>query len=118
MFDDPKKELRALEGQLLAAEERQEAAMLDEKEFETLYNEIRAEFAPRNEPPVRNYANGYGRACAPAPRAAAPAPAPAPAPKRRGNKGLGFILFLEFVSIIAVLGFWALHLLGDLPWNL
>ena len=112
MFDDPKKELRALEGQLLAAEERQEAAMLDEKEFEALYNEIRAEFAPRNEPPVRNYANGYGRAYAPGPRPAAPAPAPAPAPKRKGSKGLGFIIFLEFVALAAVGGFWALYLLG------
>ena len=35
MFDNPKKELKALEGQLLAAEEAQETAMLDEKEFET-----------------------------------------------------------------------------------
>ena len=115
MFDDPKKELKTLEGQLLAAEERQESAMLDEKEFEALYNEIRAEFAPRNsEPPVRNFANGYGRNYAPETYAAPPAAAPAAeqAPKRKGNKGLGFIIFLEFTAIIALLGFWALQLLG------
>ena len=115
MFDDPKKELKTLEGQLLAAEERQEAAMLDEKEFESLYNEIRAEFAPRSsEPPVRNFANGYGTNCAPAAPAAPAAEASEPeqAPVKKGNKGLGFIVFLEFAALIAVLGFWALQLLG------
>ena len=111
MFDDPKKELKALEGQLLAAEGDPDTAMLDEKEFEALYNEIRSEYNPRTvEPPIRNFANGYGRSCAPR-----PAPAPAPAPKSRkqtGNGGLGFVLFLELVAITVVLGFWALYLLG------
>ena len=116
MFDNPKKELKALEGQLLAAEENQETAMLDEKEFETLYNEIRAEFTPRvEEPPIRNFANGYGtpRACAPqsAPR---PEPQTAPAQKKRkqkGNGGLGFIVFLEIVTMAVVGGFWAMYLM-------
>ena len=116
MFDDPKKELKELEGQLLAAEEKQETAMLDEKEFEALYNEIRAEFAPRtSEPPVRNFANGYGKyaAARPAPRPApVTAPAPEPEPRKKRHAGLGFIIFLEIVALVAVLGFWALYLLG------
>ena len=114
MFDDPNKELKALEGQLLATEKSQDNAMLDEKEFETLYNEIRSEFTPRvEEPPIRNFANGYGRTYTPAPQ---PAYRPAPAPvhkkhKQKGNGGLGFLLFLELVAITVVLGFWALYLM-------
>ena len=116
MFDNPKKELKALEGQLLAAEEAQETAMLDEKEFETLYNEIRAEFTPRvEEPPIRNFANGYGKNYAPAPQSAPrPEPQSAPAQKKRkpkGNGGLGFIVFLEFVVLAVVGVFWAMYLL-------
>ena len=111
MFDNPKKELKALEGQLLAAEEAQETAMLDEKEFETLYNEIRAEFSPRTEePPVRNFANGYGNNYASAPK-----PQNEPAQKKQkaqGNGGLRFLVFLEFIAIAAVAGFWAMYLLG------
>ena len=112
MFDNPKKELKALEGQLLAAEEAQETAMLDEKEFETLYNEIRAEFNPRvEEPPIRNFANGYGN---PRAHATQSAPQTAPAQKKRrqkGNGGLGFIVFLEIVTMAVVGGFWAMYLL-------
>ena len=116
MFDNPKKELKALEGQLLAAEEAQETAMLDEKEFETLYNEIRAEFNPRaEEPPIRNFANGYGKNYTPAPqRASHPEPESAPAQKKhkqKGNGGLGFIVFLEFIAIAVVGALWSLYLL-------
>ena len=112
MFNNPNKELKALEGQLLAAEEAQETAMLDEKEFETLYNEIRAEFAPRTEePPVRNFANGYGNNYAPAPQSM-PQSAPAQTKqKAKGNGGLRFLVFLEFIALGAVAGFWAMNLL-------
>ena len=113
MFDNPKKELKALEGQLLAAEEAQETAMLDEKEFETLYNEIRAEFTPRvEEPPIRNFANGYG---APV-RQSAPRPEPQSAPvekkrRQKGNGGLVFIAVLEVAALAVVGSFWAMYLL-------
>ncbi|MBR5022558.1 MAG: hypothetical protein IKY18_05105 [Oscillospiraceae bacterium] len=113
MFEDPKKELKALEGRMLAAEESRKDPMLDD-DFETLFNEIKAEYGPRNdEPPVRNYANNYGRPAAvrPAPHPA-PAPAPVPEPRKKRKTGLGFLIFLEIVALIAVLGFWALHLLG------
>ena len=48
MFDDPKKELRELEDQLLAAEEEHKTAELDEQEFQELYNEILEEFGPKS----------------------------------------------------------------------
>lgn len=68
MFDDPNKELKRLEDQLLQAE------MTDE-EFEQFYDELYDEFGPQEEETnetedllagspvnnVRNYANGYGR---------------------------------------------------------
>ena len=115
MFEDPKKELKALEGRMLAAEESREAPLLDD-DFETLFNEIKAEYGPRNnEPPVRNFANNYGRPTAPRPAsrpAPAPAPAPVPEPRKKRKTGLGFLIFLEIVALIAVLGFWALYLLG------
>ena len=115
MFDDTKKELKELEGQLLAAEKSQDTAMLDD-DFETLFNEIKAEFAPQNnEPAIRNFANNYGRTAAPRPTprpAPAPAPAPVPEPRKKRHGGLGFIIFLETVALIALLGFWAVYLLG------
>ena len=72
MFDDPKKELQELEDQLLAAERNNETAELDSEQFEELYDEILEEFGPNEEsyvapmppsdPPIRNFANGYGKA--------------------------------------------------------
>ena len=115
MFEDTKNELKALEGQMLAAEQSRDTDMLDDN-FEALFNEIKANADPRNdEPPIRNFANGYGKYSAPAAYAApvyAPAPQPAPEPRKKRNAGLGFIIFLEIVALIAVLGFWALYLLG------
>ena len=113
MFDDTKKELKELEGELLAAES-QDTAMLD-NDFEALFNEIKADLDSQNdEPTIRNYANGYGKYHAPVAYRPAPAPAPAPVaePRKKRNTGLGFILFLEIVALVAVLGFWALYLLG------
>ena len=114
MFEDPKNELKELEGRMLAAEKSEEPSMLGD-DFETLFNEIKAEYGSRNdEPPIRNFANGYGRNVAPAaPRPApAPAPAPVPEPRKKRHAGLGFLIFLEIVVLAAVIGFWALYLLG------
>ena len=123
MFDDPKKELRELEGKLLAAQEVPEGAMLDEAEFEALYNEILAEYGPReektpSEPPVRNFANGYGRNIPPVPTAA-PAvteekPPVTEMPGPKGNGGLILTICLESIAIAAVLGLWILSLLGGI----
>ena len=116
MFDDTKKELKELEGELLAAEQSQDAAMLGE-DFETLFNEIKADLGSQNdEPTIRNYANGYGKYHAPVAHRPAPAPvyapAPAPEPRKKRHPVLGFIIFLESAALVAMLGFWALHLLG------
>ena len=111
MFDDPKKELKALEGELLSGED---APLLDQEEFEAFYDTIKTQYGSQNdEPTIRNFANGYGRNAAPRP-APRPAPAPAPVaePRKKRNTGLGFLIFLEIVALIAVLGFWALYLLG------
>ena len=121
MFDDPKKELKTLEQKLLAEEEVPEGGMLDEAEFEALYNEILAEYGPQeekapSEPPVRNFANGYGRITPPVPTAAAlpeedlPQPPAAETPK--GNGGLILTICLEAIAIAAVLGLWILSLMG------
>ena len=112
MFDDTKKELKELESQLLADEKSQDAPMLDE-DFETLFNEIKADLGSQNdEPTIRNFANGYGKYQAPAAPRPAPAPAPVAEPRKKRHGGLGFLIFLEIVALVAVLGFWALYLLG------
>lgn len=128
MFDDPKKELKSLEQQLLADEEAPESAMLDEAEFEALYNEILEEFGPRKEEPqaipkpqepqIRNFANGYGRNIPPVPTAA-PAvteekPPVTEMPGPKGNGGLILTICLESIAIAAVLGLWILSLLGGI----
>ena len=111
MFDDTKKELKELESELLAAEP-QEAPLLDD-DFETFFDEIKAEYGSQNdEPAIRNFANGYGKYQAPAAPRPAPAPAPVQEPRKKRHGGLGFLIFLEIVALIAVLGFWALYLLG------
>ena len=112
MFDDPKKELE---------EEVPEGAMLDEAEFEALYNEILEEYGPRNEktqePQIRNFANGYGFYVPPktnitlaVPEDAwptEPAPEP-PKPEPRGNGILILTIVLETLAIAAVLALWVM----------
>ena len=126
MFDDPKKELKTLEQKLLADKKVPEGAMLDEAEFEALYNEILAEYGPQEEqapaePPVRNFANGYGRNLPPSPTAAPsltgedlPKPPVTETPSPKGNGGLIFTICLESIAIAAVLGLWILSLLGGI----
>ena len=118
MFDDPNKQLTELEDRLLAEEEVPQSGELDDQEFQALYDEILAEFSSQDdEPPFRNFANGYGRQPAQAPKAPAaqpvpvPEPAPAPqAPRQKGNGGLILTVTLEILAIAAVLAFWVLSL--------
>ena len=100
MSHDPRNEMR-------------EESMLDEQEFQALYDEILKELDSREETlPVRNFANGYGRGVpAPAPRAPREE-APRETTRVRGNGCLVFLLCLEVVSILAVLGLWALFIMG------
>lgn len=111
MFDDTKKELKELESELLAGENREESML--GADFETFFDEIKAEYGSQNdEPAIRNFANGYGKYQTPAAPRPAPAPAPVSEPRKKRHGGLGFLIFLEIVALVAVLGFWALYLLG------
>ena len=122
MFDDPKKKLQSLEAQLLAAEQNQETAELNDEEFEELYDKILQEFGPReqhngepvSDPPIRNFANGYGNASPVRPAAApvTPAPAEEPAAPKKGVKGLVFLVVLEVLAIAALAAYWLMELLG------
>ena len=98
MFDDPQKELKRLEEQLLKTE--------TDDDFEQFYQDIFEEFgsgeeesAPRAVAPKKN-ANTY----ADAPRAVAPK-------KKKGVKGLVITICLELIGIAAVVLWWAAQLL-------
>ena len=115
MFDDPKKELQELEDQLLAAEECTE---VDEEEFQRIYAEVLAEFGSAvvsdQEPPIRNFANGYGRNIQPVtPAVPEPMPVPepvqgAPEPRQSKRERVGGLVFLAVVEclIFASLAAW------------
>ena len=95
MFDDPKKELRELEGQLLAAETKDEET-----------GEFRGIPEDPNDPPIRNFANGYGRAVPSQPEVPAEEPElPAQAP-RKDPRGLVILACAECVAIAAVAVYW------------
>ena len=124
MFDDPKKELRELEDQLLAAEEKQPESGLDDAEFERLYDEILAEFGPRNstgtaapaagEAPIRNFANGYGGVVRtpPLPAGDAILADDEPLPTEKGsNRGLVFLICLEILAVAGLAAYWILNYL-------
>lgn len=118
MFDDPKKKLRELEDQLLAAEENEDFNAEQDDEFQKIYAEVLAEFGPVNEPeqepPIRNFANGYGRNIQPVtPVAPAPMPEPEPVfeeeeprPVRERVGGLVFLAVLECLILAGLAFFW------------
>ena len=107
MFDDPQKELKRLEEELLKNETADD-------EFERFYHEIYEEFGPveEEEQPVRNYSNHYGNGTGKAkvstyadiPRAVAPK-------KSKGIRGLLITICLECVGIAAVVLWWILRIL-------
>ena len=73
MFDDPRKELQRLQQELLAEEEEMEPEFLDEDDWlerELAEAKALSGYQEPVQPPVRNYANGYGAAQRPAPRQA------------------------------------------------
>ena len=99
MFDDPQKELKRLEEELLKYEVKDE-------EFENFYKDIFEEFGPVEEEapvapaPVKKRKSTY----ADTPRAVAPK-------KQKGIRGLVITVCLEAVGIIAIIGWWALKFL-------
>ncbi len=109
MFDDPKKNLRRLEQQLW--EER--ISGKDPEEDWDLPDEEEAE--DPEAPPIRNYANGYGRSVRNRDRGdvdleqySSQVYEP---PKKKGLGGLLLLLLLEMIGILAVVAYWKLYLL-------
>ena len=100
MFDDPQKELKRLEEELLKLTEK------DEK-FERFYQEIFDEYGPTEEAPaaapapkpVKKPKSTY----ADAPRAVAPK-------KKKSVKGLVITVCLESVGIIVLAAYWIMRL--------
>ena len=116
MFDDPKRKLQELEDQLLAAEDN---TLEQEDEFQKIYAEVLAEFGPgdtqEQEPPIRNFANGYGRNVQPV-TPVVPPPMPEPEPileqeapartKRERIAGLVFLAVIECLIFAGLAAFW------------
>ncbi len=100
MFDDPQKELKRLEEELLKKSDKDE-------EFERFYKEIYEEFGPtkaekpaaapvKKPQPKNTYAD--------TPRAVAPK-------KKKSNKGLVITICVELVGIFGIIGYWLMRLL-------
>ena len=119
LFDDPKRKLQELEDQLLAAEE---TTLEQEDEFQKIYAEVLAEFGPgdtqEQEPPIRNFANGYGRNVQPVtPVAPPPMPEPEPIleeeePTPTKRERIGGLVFLAVIECLIFAGLAALWLGG------
>ena len=99
MFDDPQKELKRLEEELLKLTEK------DEK-FERFYQEIFDEYGPTEDvpaapapKPVKKVKNTY----ADAPRAVAPK-------KKKSVKGLVILVCVELAGIFGIIGYWLMRL--------
>ena len=100
MFDDPQKELKQLEEQLLQNE-------MDDDAFERFYHEILEEFGSGSEQEAP-------RAVAPKARTGAYKDTPravAPKKKQKGVRGLVILICLELLGIAGVVLWWMLRLL-------
>ena len=108
MFDDPKKKLQELEEQLLAAEEHDE-------EFQKIYAEVLAEFGPGGtdeaEPPIRNFANGYGGDFPSQPQKPVETISEEQPAKKERFGFLVFLFCLECLAIGGVAAFWLINTL-------
>jgi len=130
MFDDPKKHLRRMQAELLAAEEEDEyddlsdidellEEYLDEAEYEQYSEE-----AEEDLPAFRNYSNNYGRAHTARfvdtdeyreddldEDAVFYREDYRRGKKKQSNRGLLIIICIELIAIACVLGWWASWLL-------
>lgn len=100
MFDDPQKELKRLEEEMLKLTET------DEK-FERFYQDIYDEFGPTEEEPAAPAAKPVKkpkRTYADAPRAVAPK-------KKKSVKGLVVLICVELAGIFGIIGYWLMRLL-------
>ena len=99
MFDDPQKELKQLEEQLLENE-------MEEDAFEQFYHEIFEEFGPGNEEDPRAVApKSKTGAYKDTPRAVAPKK------KKKGVRGLVLLICVELLGIACVALWWLQRLL-------
>ena len=103
MFDDPQKELKRLEEQLLKLEEKDD-------EFERFYQDIFAEFGAAEEDtqPVPAAPVKKQSAYADTPRAVAPKKKKK---KKKGVKGLVITVCLELLAIGGIVVYWLMRLL-------
>ena len=99
MFDDPQKELKRLEEQLLKQE-------MNDEEFERFYQAIYEEFGPADDekPAAAPVKPKPKSTYADAPRAVAPK-------KPKSIRGLVITVCLESAGIIAILGYWLMKFL-------
>ena len=119
MFDDPKKELQELEDQLLAAEGRDDTAELDQAQFEAIYDEILEEFGPKeashaapmppSDPPIRNFANGYGKYQSLGHDGDEILPDDEPVVPEKSIRGLVILACLECAAIAGLAVYWFLR---------
>lgn len=120
MFDDPKKELKRLEKQLL---EEEDGSWLDNE-----LSEVKAMLGDSGQQdldatriyrdpgavPVRNYANGYGQVPAQSGEydeygdSAYAADPREVAPREKGVGGLVLLALLELLGIVGIIGYWLL----------
>ena len=109
MFDDPNKELAALQAQLEAQEEWFQRELDSAKRM--IGQEPERKAAPAA--PVRNYANNYGKQ--PVRKAYVPdipEIQEEEPPKKKGVRGLVILASLELLGIFGILGYWAWYFLG------
>ena len=109
MFDDPKKELAALQAQLEAQED------WFQKELDSAKRMIGQEPERKAAPAatVRNYANNYGAQPARKPYVPnVPEIREEEPPKKKSVRGLLILATLELLGIFAILGYWAWYFLG------
>ena len=109
MFDNPNKELQELENQLLAAEH---GVKENNDDFQQIYAEVLAEFGSDDqEPPIRNFANGYGQyVYKPVQKPVEQVLTPSHPPK----EPVGFLTFLVCLECLGLLSVAILWLLNQL----
>lgn len=121
MFDDPKKELRRMEEELLATQYEEEQGPDFGSQFEIeddWLQEAKALIGDEEEPPIRNHAGGYGaRSKDPGSTLHEEEPLEeskavlAGEPKKKGIGGLMLLALLELVGILAIVLWWVQWLL-------
>ena len=125
MFDDPKKELRRLQEELLAEEDEgwddlsDIQDLLDGYEEEDDVEELLRQYGSESQPPIYlNYANGYGRRqphyeeVLPEMDEDAAVFREEPRKRKRSeNRGLVVLAALETLGILAILVWWAVMML-------